>query len=89
MLSTGWFGCVFELEGVLVKSRYEEHRTSWMLLAAEREERPPPEMVAFLRSKREQLKALKSSHSSAVSEAAGQLSELELDAAEEMGLSLV
>jgi beta-phosphoglucomutase-like phosphatase (HAD superfamily) len=33
------------VEGVLVKSRYEEHRKSWMRLAAEREETPPPEMV--------------------------------------------
>lgn len=39
MLSTEWFGCVFELEGVLVKSRYEEHRISWLKLAIERQVR--------------------------------------------------
>lgn len=41
-LSTEWFGCVFELEGVLVKSRYQEHRASWMRLAKEREARLVP-----------------------------------------------
>ena len=45
MLSTEWFGCVFELEGALVKARDAEHRASWMRLAKEREQSPPPEMV--------------------------------------------
>jgi beta-phosphoglucomutase-like phosphatase (HAD superfamily) len=45
MLSTEWFGCVFELEGALVKARDAEHRASWMRLAKEREQTPPPEMV--------------------------------------------
>ena len=45
MLSTEWFGCVFELEGALVKAREAEHRASWMRLAKEREQSPPPEMV--------------------------------------------
>ena len=44
-LSTEWFGCVFELEGVLVKAREAEHRASWMRLAKEREETPPTELV--------------------------------------------
>ena len=44
-LGAGWFGCVFELEGVLVKARDAEHRASWMRLAKERDEPPPPEMV--------------------------------------------
>ena len=45
MLSTEWFGCVFELEGALVKARDAEHRLSWTRLAKEREQSPPPEMV--------------------------------------------
>lgn len=45
MLSTEWFGCVFDLEGVLIKPRYQEHRSSWVKLAEEREEPAPPEMV--------------------------------------------
>ena len=44
-LSTGWFGCVFELEGVLVNSREAEHREAWTKLAKERGERPPAELV--------------------------------------------
>jgi beta-phosphoglucomutase-like phosphatase (HAD superfamily) len=44
MLSTEWFGCVFELEGVLVKARDREHRASWMRLAKERDESPIAEM---------------------------------------------
>ena len=44
-LSTEWFGCVFDLEGVLVKAREAEHRASWMRLAKEREEPPLNEMV--------------------------------------------
>jgi hypothetical protein len=39
MLSTEWFGCVFQLEGVLVKSRFKEHKMSWKRLAEEREVR--------------------------------------------------
>jgi len=45
MLGTGWFGCIFELEGVLVKSRAAEHKMSWLRLAEERGEPTPPEMV--------------------------------------------
>ena len=45
MLSTEWFGCVFELEGVLIEAREAEHRASWMKLASERGEPPVPEMV--------------------------------------------
>lgn len=45
MLSTSWFGCVFDLEGVLIKSREREHRESWMRLAKEHDHPPPPEMV--------------------------------------------
>ena len=44
-LSTEWFGCVFELEGVLIEAREAEHRASWMKLASERGEPPVPEMV--------------------------------------------
>ena len=39
------FGCIFELEGVLVKSRAAEHKMSWLRLAEERGEPTPPEMV--------------------------------------------
>ena len=45
MLSTSWFGCVFDLEGVLIKSREKEHRESWMKLAKRHDHPPPPEMV--------------------------------------------
>mmetsp|Transcript_17244 Transcript_17244/g.27718 ORF Transcript_17244/g.27718 Transcript_17244/m.27718 type:complete len:425 (-) Transcript_17244:502-1776(-) len=48
MLSTEWFGCVFQLEGVLVKSRFKEHKMSWKRLAEEREDSEPPEMVLKL-----------------------------------------
>ena len=45
MLSTSWFGCVFDLEGVLIKSREKEHRESWMKLAKRHDHPLPPEMV--------------------------------------------
>ena len=48
--------------------------------------RPAPEMIAFLRSKRERLKALKGAHADAVAKAVAQLGPLELDALEDMGL---
>ena len=41
---------------------------------------------AFLRTKRERLKALKAAHADEVATAVAQLGELELDALEDMGL---
>lgn len=48
--------------------------------------KPSPEMITFLRSKRERTKALKAVHAAATARAVGHLGELELDALEEMGL---
>lgn len=48
--------------------------------------KPSPEMIAFLRTKRERLKALKTAHADAIAEAVAQLGELQLDALEDMGL---
>ena len=48
--------------------------------------KPPPEVIAFLRGKRERVRALKAAHATQLGEAVAALSELELDAIEEMGL---
>eukprot|EP01043_Picozoa_sp_COSAG02_P047639 COSAG02_NODE_4587_length_5188_cov_3.062684_1_plen_533_part_00 len=48
--------------------------------------KPSPEMIAFLRNKRERLKALKAAHADAIAKAVAQLGELEVDALEDMGL---
>ena len=51
-----------------------------------KKERPPEEKVAFMRSKREQLKELKARQSAVYAAAIDALTELELDAAEHLGL---
>ena len=47
--------------------------------------KPSPEMIAFLRSKRERLKALRAAHAEVVAGGLGRLGELELDVVEGFG----
>jgi HAD superfamily hydrolase (TIGR01509 family) len=44
-LGTGWFGCVFEWEGVLVADASAHHRAAWLALAAELAKPPPPDYL--------------------------------------------